>query len=315
VTDGDESGALRRRKIGTVAQWNAAGLSRQQLRTLVRRGGLVPVRHGVYATPGYYEQAAADPRHGHALQAIAAMLATSTRPVIASHESAARIHGLELLNPPPEDLVTVTRLAGNRTARGQHIRFVAAKLIQAHVVRRYDVPVTTAARTVIDLARSLPFMDGVVVADSALGLDLVTKTELMTVLDLCGGWPGADRARRVAEFSCGLAESVLESCARVVFDRNGLEPPELQVRFKTAEGSYRADFYWRRHFTIAEADGLVKYDTRGKAVAQLRRDQHLREAGQHVLHFTWEELFTQERDLIARISETFGTPPPKLRQR
>jgi len=100
---------------------------------------------------------------------------------------------------------------------------------------------------VVDLARTLPFMDGVVVADSALRLRMVRKAELTAVLDRCAQWRGAERARRVVEFCDGRAESVLESCARVVFDRNGLEPPELQVHFDTAGGEYRADFYWRKY--------------------------------------------------------------------
>ena len=242
------------------------------------------------------------------------MLSSATRPVAASHESAARIHGLDLLNAPPEDFVTLTRLPGSATGRCRGTRFVAANLTRGDVTRCFVVPVTTAARTVIDLARTLPFMDGVVVADSALRLGKVTKPELIKVLDRCGQWRGADRARRVVDFGNGLAESVLESCARVVFDRNGLEPPELQVRLDTAGGIYRADFYWWKYRTIGEADGLQKYDSKTKAIEQLSRDQFLRETGRHVVHFTWREVFYQESRLIGRLTSTFATPPPPARQ-
>lgn len=273
------------------------------------------VRYGVYATPAYLDKAAEDPRLGHALQVAGAMLSTRIRPVVASHESAARIHGLDLLHEPPTDLITLTRPPGSGTARGPRTRYVAARLFRRHVTTCLGVPVTTPARTVIDLARSLPFMDGVVVADSALHLGVATKADLAAVLGQCPQWRGADQARRVVEFSDGRAESVLESCARVVFERNGLEPPELQVWFDTAGGSYRVDFYWPKYRTIAEADGKKKYTDPSKAIAQLKRDEHLRGTGEHVLHFTWGELFGQEKALVARLEETFATPPPPPRRR
>lgn len=59
------------------------------------------------------------------------------------------------------------------------------------------------------------------------------------------GWPGAEQARRVIDFSNGLAESALESCARVVFHEAGLPQPELQVILGIGNGrSVRVDFPW-----------------------------------------------------------------------
>lgn len=66
------------------------------------------------------------------------------------------------------------------------------------------------------------------------------------VLGACAGWPGADRARRVVAFSNGLAESPLESRARVTFDAFGLPEPELQVLI-TAGVSFRPDGTFRVH--------------------------------------------------------------------
>ena len=102
-------------------------MSRQQQRTLVKRGDLVAVRYGTYATAAVVAEARKDPRHWHALQAVAAMLSSPTRPVVASHESAARIHGLDLLNAPPEKRVTLTRLPGSATGHLRGTRFVAAQ--------------------------------------------------------------------------------------------------------------------------------------------------------------------------------------------
>ncbi len=308
------TGVLQQVKIGTTARWMAAGLTRWQVRALVDEGRLVVIRHGVYATAEVVATAERRPELWHAVRTMAAVLATSSRPVVASHETAALIYGFDLLNEPPEDLVTLTRPPGSATARTQRTRYVAAKLFRGHVTKCLGVPVTTPARTVIDLARALPFMDGVVVADSALHLGKVKKAELAAVLDRCASWRGGDSARRVVEFADARAESVLESCARVVFDRNGLEPPELQTYIRTAEADYRVDFYWPKYRTIAEADGQKKYADPAQAVGQLRRDEHLRETGRHVLHFTWRDVFYRESRLIGRLNETFtARSPPAFR--
>ena len=119
-------------------------------------------------------------------------------------------------------------------------------------------------------------------------------------------------AKRVGKLVADRARE--KGIARVVFDRNGLEPPELQVRLDTAGGIYRADFYWWKYRTIGEADGLQKYDSKTKAIEQLSRDQFLRETGRHVVHFTWREVFYQESRLIGRLTSTFATPPPPARQ-
>jgi hypothetical protein len=114
-------------------------------------------------------------------------------------------------------------------------------------------------------------------------------------------------------FSDGRAESVLESCARVVFHQRGLEPPELQVTIHGNAFAFRVDFCWPGHRTIVEADGLVKYSDRRGLLEQFRRDQLLREAGYKVVHFTWRELFDTPANVVARIQAAFSSPTPFLR--
>jgi len=192
------------------------------------------------------------------------------------------------------------------------------------IIRVADVPDVHAAticgtrltgppRTVIDLARILPFMDGVVVADSAIRKRKTTKPQMRKVLESCKQWPGTARAQRVIDFSTGLAESVLESCARVVFEEAGLPSPELQIEFidHATLGSARVDFYWREYKTAAEADGMKKYeDDPGAMRRQFKRDRLLRDLGHKLVHFTWYELFNQQALVIARIQEAFAASSP-----
>jgi very-short-patch-repair endonuclease len=164
------------------------------------------------------------------------------------------------------------------------------------------------ARTVVDIARTAGFMEGVVVTDSALYERHTSKTELRRVLLRCDRWPGISRARRVVDFANGLAESALESCARVVFHEQGLPAPELQVHISGRDRTViaRVDFFWRRYGVIAESDGLLKYDGGEKAIAELKRDRLLREAGYEVIHFTWQELFSDPIRVAGRIREVFA---------
>jgi hypothetical protein len=257
----------------------------------------------VFATRTAMNWAADDPVREHVIQVFAVREAAG-RTAVASHQSAATLHRLALLKSPPEPGVVTLTLPPtkprNRTAPAD-VRFHTARLPREHVTRLYDLPVTTAARTVVDLARTLPFTDGVVTADSALKDERTTKPELMSILETCASWPGVKRARRVVEFADERAESPLESAARVAFDRFGLDPPELQATVHVLRAAARVDFLWRERKVIVEADGLVKYTDRQDLIAQFERDRLLRDAGYRVIHFTWREIFATPEVVISRI--------------
>jgi very-short-patch-repair endonuclease len=307
VTESTHSDALSKLDVGTAAAWRIAGVSDAKLKTLVRAGKLVRLRFGLYATASILATAETDARLRHAVEVAA--VTCRTRNGVASHQSAALMHGLDLLHGPEEGTVTLTVPPGSRGGSYGRARVVrhAAQLPDEHVTRLYGQAVTTAGRTVIDIARSATFMEGVVVADSALHQRTVSKTDLRRVLARCEYWPGIERARRVVGFADVLAESVLESCARVFFREHDLPAPELQLNINGPAGYFiaRADFCWRKYWTIAEADGLLKYNDRADAIAQLKRDRFLHEAGYDVVHFTWHELFGDPARVASRIRAAF----------
>ena len=203
--------------------------------------------------------------------------------------------------------MTLTRPPGTTSKRsGPAVCLHVAALPAGHVVTRHGIPVTSAARTVIDLARTSSFAAGVVVADAALRTKQTTRAELQAVICACPRWPGLQAARRVAAFCDAGSESVLESISRVAFDAHGLPPPELQVWVGDAtEMIGRADFLWRACRTIAEADGAIKYADPSRAMAQLGRDKRLREAGFEVVHFTWPEITRSPAQVVASITAAF----------
>ena len=247
------------------------------------------------------------------LQVASAGCGQSARDAVASHQTAALIHGISQLNAPDPDVVCLTRPPGRYRGGGvPGVRFHSAALPPAHVTSRYGVQLTTGARTVVDLARTLPHPEGVAIADSALHGRITTKAELRQMLADCAGWPGIGEARRVVEFSDELAESVLESAARVIFAQTGLRPPRLQIDILDDALRFigRVDFLWEGHRTIVEADGMAKYEDPERAREQIRRDIRLREAGYKVVHFTWAELFGDPARVIARIRKAFAAPGP-----
>ena len=79
VTKSDNPDAIRKARVAGIAEWYAAGLTRAELRSLVRSGDLVRVWHAVYATKPAVEWAKASPARGHALLAMAARVALGRR--------------------------------------------------------------------------------------------------------------------------------------------------------------------------------------------------------------------------------------------
>lgn len=318
MTESSHSIGFGRLSVGSVADWRRAGVTDGRLRTLVAAGELVQIRRGAYATRDILAQGESDPGLRHSLD-IAAVRATRGSALVASHESAATMRGLRLLKAVPEGSVTFTVPPGTRKGGYGRSGVVChtADLPKAHLMTLYGLPATTAARTVIDLARKSSFTEGVVVADSALYERYTSKAELRRVLASCARWPGIARAKDVVKFADGLAESAFESCARVAFRDQGLPPPELQVTIFGRDGTMiaRVDFLWREYGVIAEPDGLMKYDSGQRAIAELKRDRLLREIGYEVVHFTWQELFSDPARVARRIREAFARQLRLLRTR
>jgi hypothetical protein len=153
------------------------------------------------------------------------------------------------------------------------VHVLTAPLSAQEIVLVDRRPVTSVARAVVDVARTVSFESGVVTADAALAAEMVTPADLELSLARCKGWPGCPRARRVVAFADRRAESVGESRSRVAIARAGLPAPLPQWAVDDSAGRFlgRVDFGWPDRRTDAEFDGLVKY---GRA---LRPDQPVEE--------------------------------------
>jgi hypothetical protein len=299
--------AARAGGLFTFADALAAGYGPEQVRRLVARGQWVRLRRGIYADRRLLDFCSGDLMRRHAVDLSAAVLAAGPETHV-SHESAAFLHGIATFDRYDQrPRLTRPTAAGPRRLTGGELHM--AGLPADHRARRHDVPVTSAARTALDLARGGSFRDGVIVADAALSAGIATRADLRKALVDCATWPGIRRAARVVEFAEPKTESPAESIARVVCFEQGLPPPRPQVVLNDgAVDLARVDFYWPEHATVLEIDGLAKYDggDPGALMREKLRQQRLEELGLIVVRATWHQLVHEPAATADRIRRAFG---------
>lgn len=279
----------------TTTQARQRGYTPAHIRRLVACREWTVLRRGVYVETVVMEAATRVPGRRHALD-VAALLLSLDYDAVAAGASAVRIWNLDTLQPPADEVVVATDQPGIVSRRRGDYVVHAATLPPAHRAHRHGVAVTSAARTVVDIARTSRFVDGVVVADSALHRRLTTPRELTAILADCAGWPGIARARRVVAFADAASESALESISRVAMAQQGVPAPRTQVTLGDHIGfGARVDFLWPEQKVIGEADGLGKYEasggrsTREIVRAEKRREERLADAGYEIIRWGWED--------------------------
>jgi hypothetical protein len=304
----------------TPAQAHAARFSDAEIRSLLRSGEWVVLRRGAYAEASLLEAVANDPERRHALD-VAALLLVLEHPAVAATTSAAQIFGLEFLTPPPPELVVLSKEESFTGRRRDGYLIRSAALPAHHERSRHGVPLTSAGRTVVDLAGELPFKDAVVIADSALRKGRASLRQLREVLCDCYSWSGIRAAQDVVAFADKKSGSVLESVSRVAFRDEGLPAPRTQVKIGDEWDQFgQVDFLWEEFNVIGEADGLAKYEpdewrsTRDKVRAEKRREERLMDAGYELVRWGWEEANDPPR-LAGRLRAAFGRGRERKRGR
>lgn len=277
----------------------------REIRSAIRSGEWVRLRRGVYAADHHYGVARSDPIQWHALQCAAALLALTPRYIVAG-SSAARLYGLPFLVEPAADVVLLTEAPVVHGIHRDGYLLRQAPCDSSQISTRFGIPLTSPARTLLDLACELPFMDGVVLTDAALHKGLVTPGELDAVLVKAAGRPNVEQARMTFAFADGAAESPLESASRVLFHLHDVAPPRIQVTLHLTSGRQpRVDFLWDDPL-VGEADGLGKYEpTDGRSTLEIvrhekAREDDIRDDGIEVVRWGWPEVH-QPHLLVERI--------------
>ncbi|GAA4917183.1 uncharacterized protein DUF559 [Stackebrandtia albiflava] len=284
----------------TARQARHLGITRAQRRRLLDSGGWSRIRRNAYVVTRYAE---ATP---DLLLRAGAILPQLDGTTVISHESAAVLWRLPHLRPPTDDLqLSRARRCQGRTRYHDTVIHHAA-VPRAHTSDLHGLPVTTMARTILDITRLRGMRAGLVIAEAAFARRDETglcPVELAFTASECRGWPGIRTARWVAEHAGQSSESPLESLSRALFYRYALPIPRQQVVF----GHDRVDFLWEAARLIGEADGLAKYELRPDArAAEQAREQRLAAQGFSVLRWGWNEAMTAPERLAATIQSALA---------
>ena len=268
------------------AQLRALGLSSDAIGHAVRSRRLRALHRGVYAV-GHL----ALRREAHWL---AATLACGAGAVL-SHAAAAAHWGLRPSSATLID-VTVPRAAG-RLRPGLRVHRHAA-LLPREMTSHERIPVTTPARTLLDLAATLPRRAVERALEQAEVLRRFDLTALDATLEAHRGRPGAPLLKAVLSrhtIGSTLTRSELEERFLRFCDERGLPRPRVNETIAGLE----VDFHGPRRRLVVEVDGWAFHRTRAAFERDRRRDALLAAAGVRVLRFTHHQL-TATPDDVAR---------------
>lgn len=287
----------------------ARDLPRHVLRQGLASGAVVRVRAGAYAAPsagGVWEQ-----RRRLAQARIAAVTAQLSLDMVVSHQSAALLWGLPMVDRGAQVHI-IQRSAAHRRGAADVVRH-EHELSDGEVVDLAGVRVTSLERTMTDCALSLRPSAALVVCDAGLRRG-AARDHWSTMVGASAGRRGIVTARAVLELADDGAESAGESLARYLVLRAGLPVPQTQVRIVTVDGTYWSDIGWPQWHVAIEYDGRAKYSAAGDAaeavLAERRREVAIHRAGWHLVRVTASDL----RRPAMVVDEVLRGAPPGSRR-
>ena len=326
--------AARQHDVVTRQQLFEAGFTRHDIDGLVRCGALRRIHRCVYVVGG----AELTPWTRATAAILAATAGRSTpRPAGAAasdhappHEPA---HGLALLLAPaphaphapalpaaghhlaaalwnmlPIEAVTAIHLVGERPSILPGIVVHRAALDDDELVRLRGVPVTSRARTILDLAATGSAREVEQALAGALRQDPRILERVGTLLTRRPKHRGSGDLRRLlaAFHASGTAPLFLRSLAEEISLTviRGARLPEPSANVWIA--GYEVDFVWLRHRVVMEVDGLEFHGSPTSFHRDRERDAALVRAGFVVLRFTWRQLNDDAPATIAAIASTLA---------
>jgi len=263
---------LARRQWGVVTreQLMESGLRTRGISDWVRSGRLVRLHRGIYA-------------YGHDRLRIegrwlAAVLACGPGAAL-SHGGAGQLWEIRQSKSAYID-VTVPSRAGRIRRKGIRVHR-SGRITPQEVTVRSGIPVTTVARTLLDLADVL---DGQALRRAVTEAEYRGRFDLTSLNAVVEANPGR-RGRKVLEAADARrhrTRSPLEDRFLRFKDRYGVEEPECNVHME----GYEVDFLWCRVGLAVELDGLAEHGTREAVRRDREKDRALWRVGVRVMRLT-----------------------------
>ncbi|HEY2479200.1 MAG TPA: type IV toxin-antitoxin system AbiEi family antitoxin domain-containing protein [Solirubrobacterales bacterium] len=283
--------ALARRQHGIVArrQLLSLNVTKEEIDGRVRSGGLHLIHRGVYAV-GHM----AITQRGRWMAAVLA----SGEGAVLSHRSAAalwRIWG------SGAGQVHVTLPRKTRSGPGMRRHYSLLPNDEKAVVD--GIPVTSAARAVLDLAAE----KGEAAAEAALRemeyLGIYGAVSLPALLDRHPRHLGTSLVREALEHlrddPGGRIRSTLEELFLPFLDAHRIRRPHLNAWLSIGEHRYQVDCLWPEPRLIGELDDFQSHGTKRGFRRDRTRDRRLGAAGYRVVRITKGQLVEEPSEVAA----------------
>jgi hypothetical protein len=246
---------------------------------------------------------------------------------VVSHRSAARLHAFPGV-PRSTPCLTVPAGSNRRYAAGR--LYQRGDLAPGQVVRIDGLIVTSAARTLVDLAPGVSRSRLEIWLDHTTAERLATPDELVAVVRLCGR-PGKPSLKKLGELleeylpGSGSAQGTLERALGNVIRLAGLPPGVAQFEHPGATGCEEfCDRAWLQPRLIVECDGRKWHDRITAARIDKRRDTSAAAEGWQTIRYGYEELVRHpkataeelraiyERRMVGPYSESDSAALPRV---
>jgi very-short-patch-repair endonuclease len=300
----DRIDAIAERQRARVArsQLLAAGISPSAIDRRVRSGRFERIHLGVYGLPHTADMP---------LATEAAALLASGADAALSHHSAATLWRLRPGIARPVH-VTIPDPRGCPAPAGVVVHR-SVTIGPADVRVHEGLPVTSAARTLLDVAATLSDRDIELLLDEGLfALRILTLAQISDVLARAGSHPGRGRLARVARgyTASSKTDSPPEERLLVLIRAAGLPEPQPQVWVL----GYRLDFFWPQLRLAVEVDAYGTHGGRARFEADRRRDARLlTEKGITVLRVTQPTIERRPFEALGLVARAIGQREAALR--
>lgn len=225
---------------------------------------------------------------------MAAVLACGDRAAL-SHRTAAALWGIRRSSSGKIEVTTVRSCA----TRPGIVMHRSRHLPTDHVTLEDGIPVTTVARTLVDLASVLPRRELDRAIEQAERLRLFDLRAMEEVLAATRGRAGLSALIDAVQ-EARAPEPTREELERrfiAVCRDHGITPPAINTWIE----GHEVDAAWPDAQVIAELDGWEYHRTRAAFECDRRRDAKLQLSGYRVLRVSWRWLNEEPQEVAATL--------------
>lgn len=228
---------------------------------------------------------------------VAAWLWTGRQGVIAGRAAAA-LHGARWV-----DASTPIEIITKHTRKRPGVIVREERIGADEITYVGEIPVTTVARTALDLARHLPRYMAVAHLDALAAATGVLPLEALELAAKYRGLRGIRRARIALALMDGGAESPKETWLRLVLIDGGLPRPRTQIRVSDGVNEAFLDMGYDEPMVAFDYEGSHHSENRGQYVYDIGRAELVERQGWIDIRVVAEH---RSRFILHRARQAFG---------